>query len=89
MNRVLPLHDLEANLPTISGAIRLQAALHPERTAIIWSGRPPLSFAGLADSVERIGDDLHAAGIGAVISFGSTTQSPSSQRNEVPDYLGL
>jgi hypothetical protein len=31
----------------------------------------------------------HAAGIGAVISFGSTTQSPSSQRNEVPDYLGL
>lgn len=31
----------------------------------------------------------HAAGIGAVISFGSTTQSPSSQRNEVPNYLGL
>jgi hypothetical protein len=31
----------------------------------------------------------HAAGIGAVISFGSTTQSPSSQRNDVPDYLGL
>jgi hypothetical protein len=31
----------------------------------------------------------HAAGIGAVISFGSTTQSPSAQRNEVPDYLGL
>ncbi len=31
----------------------------------------------------------HAAGIGAVISFGSTAQSPSSQRNDVPDYLGL
>jgi hypothetical protein len=31
----------------------------------------------------------HAAGIGAVISFGSTTQSPSSQRSEVPNYLGL
>jgi hypothetical protein len=31
----------------------------------------------------------HAAGIGAVISFGSTTQSPSSQRNDVPNYLGL
>ncbi len=31
----------------------------------------------------------HAAGIGAVISFGSTTQSPSSQRNDLPNYLGL
>lgn len=31
----------------------------------------------------------HAAGIGAVISFGSTAQSPASQRNDVPDYLGL
>ncbi len=31
----------------------------------------------------------HAAGVGAVISFGSTTRPPSSQKNEVPDYLGL
>lgn len=31
----------------------------------------------------------HAAGIGAVISFGSTTRSPSSQKNNLPDYLGL
>jgi hypothetical protein len=31
----------------------------------------------------------HGAGIGAVISFGSAGQSPSSQRQEVPDYLGL
>lgn len=40
------------------------------------------------DVPPRLGG-AHAAGIGAVISFGSTTQSPSSQRNEVPDYLGL
>ena len=40
------------------------------------------------DVPPRMGS-AHAAGIGAVISFGSTTQSPSSQRNEVPDYLGL
>lgn len=36
----------------------------------------------------RLGGD-HAAGIGAVISFGSTAESPSSQRNDVPDSLGL
>lgn len=40
------------------------------------------------DVAPRLGGS-HAAGIGAVISFGSTTQSPSSQRNEVPDYLGF
>ena len=40
------------------------------------------------DVPPRLGGS-HAAGIGAVISFGSTTQSPSSQRNEVPNYLGL
>ncbi|MCW1925583.1 hypothetical protein OKA05_23695 [Luteolibacter arcticus] len=40
------------------------------------------------DVAPRLGG-AHAAGIGAVISFGSTTQSPSSQRNDVPDYLGL
>lgn len=40
------------------------------------------------DVPPRLGG-AHAAGIGAVISFGSTTQSPSSQRNDVPDYLGL
>lgn len=40
------------------------------------------------DVSPRLGGS-HAAGIGAVISFGSTTQSPSSQRNDVPNYLGL
>ena len=30
----------------------------------------------------------HAAGVGAVIAFGSTTQSPSTQRSDVPDYFG-
>jgi hypothetical protein len=40
------------------------------------------------DVPPRLGGS-HAAGIGAVISFGSTAQSPSSQRSEVPNYLGL
>lgn len=40
------------------------------------------------DVPPRLGGS-HAAGIGAVISFGSTTQSPSSQRNDMPNYLGL
>lgn len=35
----------------------------------------------------RLGGD-HAAGIGAVIGFGSTTQSPSVQKNEIPGHLG-
>ncbi|MGB1131280.1 MAG: hypothetical protein ACPG4K_14605 [Haloferula sp.] len=35
----------------------------------------------------RLGGD-HAAGIGAVISFGSTTQSPSVQKSQTVDYLG-
>lgn len=30
----------------------------------------------------------HAAGVGAVIGFGSTTQSPSAQHSGVPDYFG-
>lgn len=30
----------------------------------------------------------HAAGVGAVIGFGSTTQSPSAQQAGVPDYFG-
>jgi len=40
------------------------------------------------DVSPRLGG-AHAAGIGAVISFGNTAQSPASQRNDVPDYLGL
>ncbi|WP_424312622.1 hypothetical protein [Haloferula sp.] len=30
----------------------------------------------------------HAAGVGAVIGFGSTTQSPSTQQSKVPEYFG-
>lgn len=40
------------------------------------------------DIPSRLGGD-HAAGIGAEISFGSSTLSPSAQRSEVPDDLGL
>ncbi len=38
------------------------------------------------DVAPRLGGG-HGAGIGAVISFGSMSQSPASQRSEVPDYL--
>jgi acyl-CoA synthetase (AMP-forming)/AMP-acid ligase II/thioesterase domain-containing protein/acyl carrier protein len=65
MNRVLPPHDVDASLPTISSAIRLQAALYPDRIAIACSGLPPFSFGELAAAIERIGQQFHAAGIGA------------------------
>jgi acyl-CoA synthetase (AMP-forming)/AMP-acid ligase II/thioesterase domain-containing protein/acyl carrier protein len=65
MNRVLQTQDVEASLPTISSAIRLQAALHPDRVAIACSGLPPFSFSELVRTIERIGQQFHAAGIGA------------------------
>ena len=65
MNRALPLQDIDASLPTISGALRLQAALHPDRVAIACSGLPPLTFGELTRTMERIGDDLRGMGIGA------------------------
>ncbi|MEP4079331.1 MAG: hypothetical protein ABJO14_16045 [Haloferula sp.] len=39
------------------------------------------------DVAPRLGGD-HAAGVGAVIGFGSTTQSPSTQHSGEPDYFG-
>lgn len=39
------------------------------------------------DIEPRLGGD-HGAGIGAVLSFGSTTQSPSVQKSQTVDYLG-
>jgi len=38
------------------------------------------------DVAPRLGGS-HAAGVGAVIGFGSTTQSPSAQHSGVPDYF--
>ncbi|HVV79686.1 MAG TPA: AMP-binding protein [Pseudolabrys sp.] len=70
MNRVLSPLDVEASLPTISSAIRLQAALHPDRVAIACSGLPPFSFGELARMIERIGEQFHAAGIGAASRVG-------------------
>lgn len=55
----------------------------------VWFARRNMKYRlPVFDLPPRLGG-AHAAGIGAVISFGSTTQSPSSQRNDVPDYLGL
>lgn len=70
MNRVLPPQEVEASLPTISSAIRLQAALCPERVAIACSGLPPFSFGELAAAIERIGRQFHAVGIGAASRVG-------------------
>ncbi|MFC7336162.1 hypothetical protein ACFQY0_03160 [Haloferula chungangensis] len=39
------------------------------------------------DVAPRLGGE-HAAGVGAVIGFGSTTKSPSTQHSGAPDYFG-
>jgi acyl-CoA synthetase (AMP-forming)/AMP-acid ligase II/acyl carrier protein len=70
MNRILTSQIIEASAPTIFGAIRLQAALHPDRAALLARGFAPLSFAKLASAIECIGDDLHSAGIGAATRVG-------------------
>jgi acyl-CoA synthetase (AMP-forming)/AMP-acid ligase II/thioesterase domain-containing protein len=65
MNRLLSLDRVETDSTTIAAAIALQAALNPDRTAVICSGFPALSFRDLDTAVRRIGHDLRAAGIGA------------------------
>jgi acyl-CoA synthetase (AMP-forming)/AMP-acid ligase II/thioesterase domain-containing protein/acyl carrier protein len=70
MNRVLSPRCVEASLLTISSAIGLQATLHPDRPAVVCAGLPPLSFGELVNTIERIGDDLHAAGMGAATRVG-------------------
>jgi acyl-CoA synthetase (AMP-forming)/AMP-acid ligase II/thioesterase domain-containing protein len=65
MNRVIPADCIETRPSTISDAMRLQAGLHPDRPAIFCSGLPALSFGELDRTIKWIGDDLHAAGVGA------------------------
>lgn len=52
----------------------------------VWRARRRYEFP-LAEVRPRLGG-AHGAGIGAVISFGSTTQSASAQREPERDYLG-
>jgi len=53
----------------------------------VWSARRARHRFPEIEVPTRLGGD-HAAGIGAVISFGDTTQSASAQRQPNPDYLG-
>ncbi len=71
----------------VSGAIMAGALLVAAGGLSIARRRARFRFPSF-DVPPRLGGS-HAAGIGAVISFGSTTQSPSSQRNDLPNYLGL
>jgi len=50
-----------------------------------WRGRARFRFPEF-DVEPRLGGS-HAAGIGAVISFGSPAIPPAMQRNQVPDYM--
>ena len=82
----LKLHEIAAQWGAPAGimALAISAVIGG-----VWFARRNLKYRlPVFDVPPRLGG-AHAAGIGAVISFGSTTQSPSSQRNEVPDYLGL
>jgi len=50
---------------TIADAIQLQAALHPKRPAIVTSYLPIFTFQDLSELIRSVGEQLHAAGIGA------------------------
>ncbi len=50
-----------------------------------WRGRARFRFPEF-EVEPRLGGS-HAAGIGAVISFGSSAVPPAMQRNRVPDYM--
>lgn len=80
------IHDLAAEWG-IQAAI-MSASLLTVAGGLWYVGQKRKYRFPVFDVPQRLGG-AHAAGIGAVISFGSTTQSPSSQRNDVPDYLGL
>lgn len=82
----LKIHEVAEQWGALAGIMVLSIS-----TVIggVWFARRNMKYRlPVFDVPPRLGG-AHAAGIGAVISFGSTTQSPSSQRNEVPDYLGL
>lgn len=70
MNPVLPSDSVETKLSTISDALELQAALHPDLPAIVCAELTALTFAELCRTVKQIGDYLRAAGIGAASRVG-------------------
>lgn len=70
MNRLLSLDGAETDSATIAGAIALQAALHPGRTAVICAGFPDLSFRDLDGAIRQVGGDLRAAGVGSASRVG-------------------
>ena len=80
------IHEIAAEWGAMAGIMALAISTV---IAGVWFARRNMKYRfPVFDVPPRLGG-AHAAGIGAVISFGSTTQSPSSQRNDVPDYLGL
>ncbi len=65
MNLGLPLNRVATEPSTISDAIRVHAALDPERPAIVSTELPPLTFGELESTIRKIGDEMKAAGITA------------------------
>jgi acyl-CoA synthetase (AMP-forming)/AMP-acid ligase II len=55
---------------TISDAIRVHAALDPQRPAIVSTDLPTLTFGELDCTMRQIGDELKAAGISAASRVG-------------------
>jgi oxalate---CoA ligase len=58
----LPLQPMKVG-STISQVLATRAAAHPDAPAIVATGLVPLSFAALAEQIEKIGKQFEAAGI--------------------------
>ncbi len=70
MNLDLPLDRVAIEPSTICDAIRVHAALDPERPAIVCTDLPALTFGDLDRTIRQIGDELKAAGITAASRVG-------------------
>jgi acyl-CoA synthetase (AMP-forming)/AMP-acid ligase II len=70
MNLGLPLDCVATEPSTICDAIRVHAALDPERPAIVCTDLPALTFGELDSTIRQIGDELKAAGISAASRVG-------------------
>jgi acyl-CoA synthetase (AMP-forming)/AMP-acid ligase II/thioesterase domain-containing protein len=70
MNRGLPFDCVATEPSTICDAIRLHAALDPQRPAIVCTDLPALTFGELDRTIRQIGDDLKAAGLSAASRVG-------------------
>ena len=69
-NLGLPLDRVAIEPSTICDAIRVHAALDPERPAIVCTDLPALTFGDLDRTIRQIGDELKAAGITAASRVG-------------------